>query len=598
MPSGPGGGYHRAFARAARPCLPAIGKTLLAVDQYPRLDLRHVVTVLRRRAWLIAGATIGVTVLVFALSSSRPDRFETFADVATVNPDYAALGSDQAGSSSANRDAINRRLATEAYYVEAPAVEGLVRAELGEDFDQITSLEVAPIQDTQILRITVASYSPEIAKAGADAYAESYVTQRRETLQRANRRLIENLDSQIETNAERLKEVGEQLAAASDPIEAQPLAIEQATLNATRNEYLSEKFRLTAEAESRGDSVSLARSAEMPTAPFAPTPFVDALVAGIVVLILVIGIAFLLDQLDNRIKTAEDVGRVTGGLPVIGTIPLNNQRSWTPRRFQKAERELVSSSSIAAEAYRVLATSLRFSSLGKEKRTILVTSTFGGEGKTTVTANLAAMLAESGLRVVIVSADLRRPQLGNLLGIEDTGEGLTSAMLGDSDLSTCFVPVALPSGKNVYVLPSGPLPHEPAVLLGSDAFGEMLEEIKEAGADFILIDCAPVIPVSDPLAASRHVDGVLLLALAERTKQASFRTAVERLRKVDASVIGVVLNGVRAKSSPYGYQYYGDEPYGPSEPPSAPKAAKGKVQVPSDAPNEDPVHSASDSFTR
>src|SRR5690606_16809507 len=114
---------------------------------------------------------------------------------------------DQAGSSSANRDAINRRLATEAYYVEAPAVEGLVRAELGEDFDQITSLEVAPIQDTQILRITVASYSPEIAKAGADAYAESYVTQRRETLQRANRRLIENLDSQIETNAERLKEV-------------------------------------------------------------------------------------------------------------------------------------------------------------------------------------------------------------------------------------------------------------------------------------------------------------------------------------------------------------------------------------------------------
>src|SRR5690606_12189201 len=99
MPSGPGGGYHRAFARAAPPCLPAIGNTRLAVDQYPRLALRHVVTVLRRRAWLIAGATIGVTVLVFALSSSRPDRFETFADVATVNPDYAALGSDQAGSS-------------------------------------------------------------------------------------------------------------------------------------------------------------------------------------------------------------------------------------------------------------------------------------------------------------------------------------------------------------------------------------------------------------------------------------------------------------------------------------------------------------------
>lgn len=555
------------------------------------------VAVLRRRAWLIAGATIGVTLLVFLLSSSRPDRFETYADVATINPDYVTLGS-QTGVNSNNRDVINRRLATEAYFVESPAVEELVREELGDDFDQITSLEVAPIQDTQILRITVASYSPEIAQAGADSYAQSWVTVRQETLRSTNTKLITDLEARIEANGERLREVSEEIAAATDPFEAQPLVIEQATLQSTRNEYLTEQLRLNADAETRADSVSLARAAELPTGPFAPTPFVDALVAGIVVLILVIGIAFLLDQLDNRIKTAEDVGRVTGGLPVIGTIPLKSQRSWAPKRFQKTERELVSSTSIAAEAYRVLATSLRFSSLGKEKRTILVTSTFGGEGKTTVTANLAAMLAESGLRVVVVSADLRRPQLGNLLGIQDTGEGLTSAMLGDSDLSTCFVPVALPSGKNVYVLPSGPLPHEPAVLLGSDAFGEMLDEIKEAGADFILIDCAPVMPVSDPLAASRHVDGVLLLALAERTKQASFRTAVERLRKVDASIIGVVLNGVRAKSSPYGYQYYGDEPYSPSEPPSAPKGAQGKGHGPSDAPTEDALPSASDSLSR
>ncbi len=205
----------------------------------------------------------------------------------------------------------------------------------------------------------------------------------------------------------------------------------------------------------------------------------------------------------------------TDGVPLLGTVPVYGGNKHT-RRFRSAPRTLVRPSSPAAESYHTLATSLRFSSIGKEKRTILVTSSSGGEGKTTVTANLAAVLAESGLRVVVVSADLRRPMLGELLGVPDNQKGLTSAMLGDSDLSSCFVSVTLPSGKSLFVLPAGPLPHEPSVLLGSDMFGTVLDQIKQAGADFILIDCAPVLPVSDPLAASRHVDGVIVLVAARQ----------------------------------------------------------------------------------
>ena len=186
--------------------------------------------------------------------------------------------------------------------------------------------------------------------------------------------------------------------------------------------------------------------------------------------------------------------------------------------------------SAAAESYYALATSLRFSSLGKEKRTILITSSVGEEGKTTVTANLAAVLAESGFRVVVVSADLRRPMLGELLHSTETEKGLTSAMLGDRELASCFVSVPLPSGKNIFVLPAGPLPHEPAVLLGSDAFGTVLEQIKRSQADFILIDCAPVLPVSDPVAASRHVDGVIVLALHGETRQNDLAETVDRLK--------------------------------------------------------------------
>jgi capsular exopolysaccharide synthesis family protein len=245
-------------------------------------------------------------------------------------------------------------------------------------------------------------------------------------------------------------------------------------------------------------------------------------------------------------------------VPVIGSIPVYNPTRSRFRHFGQSERTLVPASSAASQAYHTLATSLRFSSLGKEKRTILVTSSTGGEGKTTVTANLAAVLAESGLKVVVVSADLRRPMLGGMFGVEDRDQGLTSAMLGDIELSSsCFVSVPLPSGRSIFVLPAGPLPHEPSVLLGSDMFGTILDQIKQAGADFILVDCAPVLPVSDPLAAARHVDGVIVLSLYGKTKTTNLSTTIERLRQVDAEIMGVVVNGIPATGGYGGYYGYG-----------------------------------------
>jgi Mrp family chromosome partitioning ATPase len=137
-------------------------------------------------------------------------------------------------------------------------------------------------------------------------------------------------------------------------------------------------------------------------------------------------------------------------------------------------------------------------------------------------------------------------------------------MLGDRELASCFISVPLPSGKNIFVLPAGPLPHEPAVLLGSDMFGVVLDQIKRSQADFILIDCAPVLPVSDPVAASRHVDGVLVLALHGETRQNDLKETINRLRQVDADIIGVVLNGVPVNRGRFDYYgYYGYRAYTP-----------------------------------
>ncbi len=330
-------------------------------------------------------------------------------------------------------------------------------------------------------------------------------------------------------------------------------------------------------ATGESNTVTVTKLAGTPRYPVSPTPVRDAGVAAVVALVLGIGLAFLLEQLDNKVKSPEQVLQITGGVPVLGSVPAysDGHRHLT-HRFHRAERALVAPTSVAAESYHALATSLRFSSLGKEKRTILVTSSVGEEGKTTVTANLAAVLAESGFRVVVVSADLRRPMLGELLHSVETEKGLTSAILGDRELASCFASVPLPSGKNIFVLPAGPLPHEPAVLLGSDAFGHVLDQIKRSQADFILVDCAPVLPVSDPVAASRHVDGVIVLALHGETRQNDLAETVNRLRQVDADIIGVVLNGVPVRRGRFDYYgYYGYRANQPDTSVSAPPNGSG-----------------------
>jgi receptor protein-tyrosine kinase/non-specific protein-tyrosine kinase len=155
-------------------------------------------------------------------------------------------------------------------------------------------------------------------------------------------------------------------------------------------------------------------------------------------------------------------------------------------------------------------------------------------------------------------------------------------LLGDAELADCLVPVTFESGRSIYLLPAGPLPHNPAELLGSEAFGTLLERIESAGVDFILLDCAPVLPVSDPLAVAQHVDGMVVLALVEHTKLTNLIATIERLQQVEADIIGIVLNGIPHRHGYhgryYGYYRYGyGYGYGHREPGPAPdeKAADG-----------------------
>ena len=201
----------------------------------------------------------------------------------------------------------------------------------------------------------------------------------------------------------------------------------------------------------------------------------------------------------------------------------------------------------ASEAYRTLRTNLQFSSLDKPVRTILVTGVDAGEGKSTTLANLAVVLAQGGKRVVAVDCDLRRPTLHKAFGLS-AEPGLTSAILEPSGT----LPRQQTSVEGLSLLASGPLPPNPSELLGSRRFEEILAALAKE-ADIVLLDAPPIVSVSDAAVLASKVDGVLLVVSAGKTKRELARRAKSLLEKVNAHILGVVLNNARLEKSMYTY---------------------------------------------
>lgn len=264
------------------------------------------------------------------------------------------------------------------------------------------------------------------------------------------------------------------------------------------------------------------------------------LLAALVAALVALGIAFLIEYLDESIRTPEDVSHVLG-LSTIGTI----------EQLGKEEEKLIVASqpqSPAAEAFRVLAANIRLSGVDSHLRTILVTSPAPDEGKSMVAANLAAAMASAGLRVVVVDADLRLPRLHRLFGLSQ-GQGLTDA-LSQGSTNGHLTSTAV---EGVKVLTSGTLPPDPVEAISSPHMKKLLTDLAKE-ADLVIIDSSPVLAVADATILAAGADGVLLVLRAGRTSSQPARHAVEALRHANAHLIGVVLNAVPVRSNGY-YRY-------------------------------------------
>jgi non-specific protein-tyrosine kinase len=269
-----------------------------------------------------------------------------------------------------------------------------------------------------------------------------------------------------------------------------------------------------------------------------------AIVIGV---LLGLGIVFLVEYLDDTIKTPDDISRITG-LSTLGAIS-RLKESGGPRQLVTWLRTKAPES----EAYRTLRTNIQFSSVDKPIRSLLVTSSSPGEGKSTTTANLAAVLAQTGQRVIVVDTDLRRPVLHKVFGVPNN-VGLTNSLLAGENVSLDGYLQATEIGS-LSVLTSGPIPPNPSELLGSHRMERLVDTLAQA-ADIVLFDSPPILAVTDAVVMARHVDGVLLVVDAGHTREHALAQAVGELQKTGVNLLGVALNRLDTRRGGYYYYYY------------------------------------------
>jgi polysaccharide biosynthesis transport protein len=335
----------------------------------------------------------------------------------------------------------------------------------------------------------------------------------------------------------------------------------------------------------RSNNFRIIDPARVPTAPSEPNiprNLTFALALGV---ISGVGLAFLIENMDNTVRTPEQAQAISG-LPSLGMIPLGSKSAnlgTTGKRLAlTASREVVETvtqirpQSQMAESYRALRTSLLLSNLGAPPKIIMVTSSRPQEGKTTTSINTAIVLAQKGVRVLLIDADLRRPSVHKTLGMGPRS-GLSNVLTGSATIQQTIT--TSPILPNLFIMPAGTPPPNPAELLASANMRDLLEELREL-YDHIVIDTPPTLSVTDAVVLSPRADAtILVIRSGQTTKQALLR-ARDILRQVNAHVAGVLLNAVDLTSPDYYYYYEYQGKYGhyyQEDPPEGGKDAESKA---------------------
>jgi non-specific protein-tyrosine kinase len=514
------------------------------------VDLRRLIAT--ARAWLplmIAAALVG-GIAAFTISSLQQKVYESKATLivgqalSATNPDYTQLLVAQNLSTTYAAIAKTR-----------PILEAVI-TELGlkETTDQLAErVRVESPSSSTMLFITALDGDPVQAARLANALGDQLIAAS-PTIQGREAEFQKSIDADlaetqglIDSTQARVETLAA-LEARTAQQEAQLAALE-GRLASLRSTYST---LLSFSSGTASNLLTVVEPGGVSTSPVAPRVLFNTLLAVALGLLIVAAIAFVAEQLDDSIRDAEVVQEVTG-LSTLGTIPRMRGDSGRSEIYRLAA--ILHPRSSVAEGYRALRANVEFASVDAPLRTLLVSSAVPNEGKTVTAANIAVVFAQAGRRVLLVDADLRKPAVHVIFNLPNA-HGLTTMLRNEAVTSESVSHVT--EQANLRVLTTGPLPPNPAELLGSNRMQTVLARLKE-DADLVIFDSPPLQAVTDAAVLGSLTEGALLVVDAGRSRRRAVRGAREALDRAGAHIVGVVLNRVSEKASFHYAGYYGDE---------------------------------------
>lgn len=521
------------------------------------VDLRVYLAVLGRRWKVVALVTALAVAAALALSLTQATRYRATADLLIRAESSQSL--IDGGQPALNATDAARELNNEVRLFESEAVE----QEVEEAYDgRLDPEEVGAsvVSDTSdIVRASLTSSDAEEGAKLVNLYVDTFIEVRQRqqvddllSIGSEIQTKIDDLSARIGTVRAPLDDLERRVAAnptnaalaAQRDATAQSLSATLTPLESQRAFFQSqlEQLDLFADISSTGGA-QVVRTAKAEGA-VSPSPVRDGAVALVLGAILGVGLAFLVDTLDERIRNADDLERISGGLPTLALVPE------VPTQGPAFVATRDDAHSPAAEAFRSLRTALKFAALDQPFKVIQITSPTAGEGKTTAVANLAMAIAQGGDVVAVVCCDLRRPRVQERFSVQ-LEPGFTDVLLGEIDLNAA---VQRPSA-NVYVVSAGSPAPNPSELLSTEKAEAIVRSLAQQ-VDVVILDCPPVLPVTDALVVSRMADATVVVADSRTTERRAMRRTLQQLQQVGAPVVGLVLNGL-PEGGDYGYGYRG-----------------------------------------
>jgi capsular exopolysaccharide synthesis family protein len=517
------------------------------------MDRRLIWSMLRRWGWLIAAGMLLVGGTAFAVSTLLPKTYTAIATI-LVNQQSSSTAGAQTSDVLYSQQMVRTY---ESMILTQPVLEQVISG-LGLN---MTTEELAKHISTRIPRETVTikimadDHDPKLAQRLANTVAQTFMEQNRRlsvgnltTSKETLARQIAKLSGDIDNTAQQVERLRTIVVGGNgtpqDTVLLQQLQTELSQNQVTYSTLLKNMQEIELSESRAAEGLRLIEPAVEPIKPSKPNVPLNTGAGLLVGLVVSIGLAALLQYLDDTVKGNEDTSRVLGA-PVLGVV--SQFKSTDDRGKDLVTVEAPRSA--ASESYRTVRTNVQFSSLDVPVGSIVVTSAQSREGKSTVAANLAVTMAQAGKRVLLVDADLRRPALHRLFGLSNR-HGLTDLLLNErravEDLALdTHVP-------GLQVLPSGPQPPNPSEALGSRRMRQVLEEMRQI-ADMVILDSPPLLAVADGLVLGATVDAAILVVRSGGTRRTLAQRAKDQLDRVEARLLGIVVNAAPRHAQEEGF---------------------------------------------